>query len=202
MKLLLLPFALLLLSTLQASSHDSTKHYSHYLNVSFFSHSVSLPFTASNQIISSNRLPGIRFEAGKYFGEGSKRLRTGYAVAAAAYHQKELHYGYELGNLLHAAYSLHKRFSLKGALGLAYLHTFEDAALYKVDESSYSQTRDWGRSQFNALVSLGCQTQISTRCAVTAHYSQILQMPFARKSGVFFIPHSRASLGLSYNFSY
>jgi len=201
MKLLFICIVLLLLSAFQGFSADSTRSHSHYLSASLFSHSVSLPFSASNRLVALNRLPGMRIEAGKYLGKGLKRLRNGYTASIAAYHQKELHYGYELGGSLLSSYSLHKRLTIVGTMGLAYLHTFEDATLYKQDGTSRVAARDWGRPQFNGQISLGCQTRINHRYAIRASYFQILQMPFARKSGVFFIPHSRVSLGLCYNFS-
>lgn len=170
-----------------------------FAEVSLFSHSVSLPLSASNQLIGLNRSPGISIGLAKSIWKKREKLTTNYFLSFSAYHQKKLHYGLELSNTLLAQYRLFSKINIDGGVGVGYLHTFEDAAVYKQTNGQYEQVSDWGRPQGLAHALIGTSVGLSNKINLVAHYKFLLQLPFARKGGVFFIPHSRFSIGVRIN---
>lgn len=170
-----------------------------FVELSFFSHSISYPLKASNHIIGINRAPGVSLGVAKSVWKEKKRLKTKYYLSLSFYHQKELHYGIELSNSILVQYTIFSKVNLEGALGLGYLHTFEDAPIYEQKNGIYSQISDWGRSQFTVSSFIGTSVQISQKIALITNYKFLLQLPFARKAEITFIPHSRVSLGLRMN---
>ncbi|TRX57676.1 hypothetical protein FNH22_14790 [Fulvivirga sp. M361] len=198
MKAVLLIFFSLVVSALYGQGIETKKRID-FIQGGVFIHSVSLPFKASNQLVGLNRLPGLRIGAGINIWKQRKRLCTKYLVSFSAYHQKELHYGYELSNSLLAQYRLFSKIYLEGGLGLGYLHTFEDAALYKTENGQYQQHRDWGRAQCTVNVFMGFLVPVSDRLGLFTNYNSVLQQPFARKAGVLFISHTRIALGARVN---
>lgn len=183
----------------KASWADSTTLRNYFLDVSVFSHSLSLPLTASNKLLSFRRLPGMRVSFGRPINKTPRKLGGSYKGAFSAYHQKELHYGYELAGLLEGFYQATRTLAFHADLGLGYLHTFEDASQYHEKNSVLTQKADWGRPQGTAQLGLGLRYRITNYFELTADYGQVLQGPFARKAGVFMVPHTRIYLGLRYS---
>ncbi|MDN5214780.1 hypothetical protein QQ020_22060 [Fulvivirgaceae bacterium BMA12] len=167
--------------------------------VGLFVHSISLPFSASNHFVGLNRLPGISAGVGLDIGKNQKKLDAKYSVAFSAYHQKNLHNGFELNNILLLQYELFPGFHLEGGPGLGYLHTFEDAPVYRLEGGEYQQVRSWGRAQVTASMLLGIFVPVSQRIGIVTNYQFLFQWPFATKAGVFFIPQSRINLGTRIN---
>ncbi len=170
-----------------------------FVEGSVFSHSVSLPLRASNQLIGLNRLPGAQIGVGVQLLRPRARLAGHYTLSLAGYHQPDLHYGFELEHAVRFQYRPLPWLALEGGGGLAYLRTFEDAPVYKLENGQYKQVRDWGRSQLNASLHAGLAVPISHRWSVFTHYKVITQAPFSRKAGVLFIVHNRMALGLRLN---
>lgn len=164
-----------------------------------FSHSVSLPFKASNTLLSFQRPPGLRLGVGRAFGKTPKRLGLGYKAAFSAYHQKELHYGYELAGQLEGYFLLNHTLSFYTDVGLGYLHVFDDRPKYAAKTGQLAQRRDWGRPQATAQLGVGMRCRVANHLSLTASYHQILQLPFAPRAGVFMIPHTRIHFGLRYS---
>ncbi|MEO1253666.1 MAG: hypothetical protein AAFY41_02095 [Bacteroidota bacterium] len=166
-----------------------------FLEMGLFSHSISLPLEASNGVIGLNRVPGITLGAAKQVWRKRTKLNAYYVISFSAYHQEELHYGLTLSNALQAQYRIFQKVNLEGGLGLGYLHTFEDAPIYQYKEGTYQQVRDWGRPQLTTHALIGISLPVSDKVSVTTHYKFMLQLPFASKGGILFIPHSRFGLG-------
>ncbi len=167
-----------------------------FVQLGIFSHSISLPFEASNHIIGLNRSPGITIGAATGIWKEGRKFSTKYYASLSFYHQRELHYGIELNNSILAQYRLFSKLNLEGSLGIAYLHTFEDAPIYKEKDGAYIQVRDWGRAQITTNALIGISVPLSDKINAVANYKFLLQLPFARKGGVLFIPHSRFLLGV------
>lgn len=170
----------------------------YFLGGSFFSHSVSLPFTASNGLLAADRLPGISLEAGLNKQTRFQRLQINYMASFSAYHQKELHYGYEMAPTAGITYQLLGPVRLYASTGISYLHTFDDAPKYQQKDGNYTQKRDWGRPQTTAQLTAGLQCKLSNQVRAVTKYTQVLQLPFAAKAGVAVVLHTRISLGLQY----
>lgn len=188
--------AFLMTSDLYGQNEGSILKKIDYVELGLFSHSISLPFQASNHIIGLNRSPGVSLGAGTGIWKERKKFNTKYYASLSFYHQQELHYGIELNNSILAQYRLFSKLTLEGSLGIAYLHTFEDAPIYKEKDGAYIQVRDWGRAQLSTNASIGISVPLSEKISALANYKFLLQLPFARKGGVLFIPHSRFLLGL------
>ena len=105
-------------------------HRIEFVQAGLFIHSISLPLNASNHFIGLNRLPGISAGIGLNIGKDQKKLDAKYLAAFSAYHQQNLHNGFELNNILLVQYRLLPGFYLEGGPGIGYLHTFEDAPVY------------------------------------------------------------------------
>ena len=123
-----------------------------------------------------------------------EKFNTKYFLSFAAYHQKELHYGFELSNSLLAQYRIFSKAFLEGGIGIGYLHTIEDAPVYKIKDGKYVQVRDWGRPQITVNSSIGAGFNLTEGISIVTKYKFLLQLPFARKAGIFIIPHARFSL--------
>jgi hypothetical protein len=167
-----------------------------YLEVGFFIHSVSLPFKASNHLIGFNRFPGITIGFSKHYKEPKGKLDKYFYHSISYYHQKELHKGLELSSVYTLDHKLRRQFGANGGMGLGYLHTFEDAPIYKLKDGKYKQVRDWGRPQFTPSVKFGLTYLISSSYQLAVNYQFALQLPFAKKAGVLFIPHNRIYLSV------
>lgn len=176
-----------------------SKHFD-YIEASIFFHSISFPLKSSNNLIAFNRLPGISFSVGKRINKEEKRIVLYYQVSFLAYHQKDLHYGYELKNNVITNINVIPKVYLTSGLGLSYLHTFEDAPLYSLDNGGYKKIVDLGRAQVMFSGFLGVGVKIFKNIDVITSYQLALQMPFAKKVGLFFMPHNRVFIGIKVNF--
>ena len=123
-----------------------------------------------------------------------------YKMAFSAYHQKELHYGYELAGLLGGFYRATRTLAFHTDVGLGYLHTFEDAPKYVLKDEP-TQRRDWGRSQGTAKLGIGLRYRVANYIELITVYRQVLQLPFAAKSGILVVPHTRIHFGFRYSIS-
>ncbi len=170
-----------------------------FAQAGLFIHSISLPVSASNHFVGLNRLPGISAGIGLDIGRNQKKLDAKYLTTFSAYHQKNLHNGFELNNILLIQYELFPRFYLEGGPGLGYLHTFEDAPVYRLKGGEYRQVRSWGRAQITSSMLLRIFVPVTKRMGIVTNYQFLFQWPFATKAGVFFIPHSRINLGTRIN---
>lgn len=182
-----------------SKEHFFVKHLD-YAEGSIFFHSISLPFESSNKIIAFNRLPGFSFSLGKRINNIDKKTALYYQLGFLAYHQKDLHYGYELKNNILASINVLRKAYLTSGLGLSYLHTFEDAPLYKLDKNGYKKVVDLGRAQVMLSGLLGIGVRVFKKIDIITSYQLALQMPFAKKAGVFFMPHNRVFVGSKINF--
>lgn len=168
-----------------------------FMEAGLFVHSISLPLQASNGLLAFNRIPGFQVGIGKGIWRQRGRLQTQLLLKLAAYHQPKLHYGYELSSALLGQYRIGQHWQGEGDISIGYLHTFEDAPLYSIN--TLEQIRDWGRAQGVVSSSLGISRMLNKRLSFFTHYRFTFQLPFARRAGVFFIPHSRIAMGIRFN---
>lgn len=187
---------LLLFITVTATSQVGLKDNLEFLEVGLFIHSISLPFKASNGFAKLNRWPGIRLGTSIPLNEGNVGLS--YRPSLSFYHQKGLHYGLHFNNQFALAYPQGKKIVPEILGGFGYLHTFEDAPLYKIEDGTVTQKRDWGRSQFTVSLGIGFGISISKQAGLMTFVQQeiLLQFPFAPKGGITSIIHNRTHLSI------
>ncbi|MEM1136451.1 MAG: hypothetical protein AAGI07_11480 [Bacteroidota bacterium] len=187
---------LLLFISVRARSQSVWEERIEFIEAGLFIHSISIPFKASNGFLKLNRLPGLR--VGASIPINDNKLGLAYRPSLSFYHQKKLHYGWHFNNQFALSYLKHKQFSPEALAGIGYLHTFEDAALYKIDKGKVNQKRDWGRAQFTISLGLGIGWRFSktSQWAAFAQHEVLLQWPFATKGEVAFIVHNRTHIGL------
>lgn len=187
---------LLLFITVTVKSQIGLKNKFEFLEVGLFIHSVSLPFKASNGFAKLNRWPGIRLGTSIPLNDASVGLS--YRPSLSFYHQKKLHYGLHFNNQFAFVYPQGKKITPEILGGIGYLHTYEDAPLFKVEQGKVAQKRDWGRSQFTVSLGIGFGVNISKKTGLMTFVQQeiLLQFPFAPKGGITTIIHNRTHLSI------
>lgn len=187
---------LLLMVSIGVKSQVHNNNKVEFVEAGIFIHSISLPFKASNGFLKLNRWPG--FKIGTSIPINHNNLGLSYRPSLSFYHQKKLHYGFHFNNQFALSYPKDKTISTELLGGIGYLHTFEDAPLYKIEQGIASKKKDWGRSQFTISLGIGFGVNILKNSGLKAFVQQeiILQLPFASKAGVSTIMHNRIHLSV------
>ena len=161
-----------------------------------FIHSFGMPFVGDD-FLRFDHLPGFSAAANLPLTNKGK-WQTDYRLRFSGYIAKGLHKGLHLSNQIVESYQPTQGFRLEGIGGLGYLHTFEDAALFKQHDGAYKPKRDWGRPQFTLSVGLGFSIRLGRNSPYWffAEQQLMIQLPFAAKSGVSVLTHNRSYFGL------
>ncbi len=166
------------------------------VDAGFFIHSVGTPFVGED-FFTWDHTPGF-FASTSLPIRVQEKWQTDYKLLLAVYHQKDLHYGFNLENQLVQSFKPTQGLTIEAPMGLGYLHTFEDAPIYSLGSSSYERKRDWGKSQFTFSLGLGFAARLGDSSAYSLFIQQqiVLQVPYAPRSGVPLLAHNRSYLGL------
>jgi len=189
---ILIACVFLLLSTL-CKSQKSNKSY---VELGSFINTIGLPFKAGNETIKLNRPLGIRISYGQHLEE-QEDWYSNYEIAATFYRQRQLNTTYQIEGNYSYNYPVSEAFAFAPVSSLAYTHTFNEPPTYKQIEKQYVKRKDLGRSQIS--IALGFRLQYNLPqlpYSMIAQYQYILQLPFARKGGVWILPQNRIYLGL------
>lgn len=161
-----------------------------------FIHSFGMPFVG-NDFFKIDHLPG--FSAGASLPLNTTgNWRTDYRLRLSGYMAEGLHNGLHVSNQVVESFRPAQGFRLEGLAGLGYLHTFEDATVYKFDGGSYKPKRDWGRPQLTLSIGLGFSIRLGRNSPYWFFAEQqfIIQFPFASRSGVPQLTHNRNYFGM------
>ncbi len=167
-----------------------------YLEVGLFVHSVGTPFIGED-FLDLDHPPGF-FASTSFPIRVRDKWQTDYKLLLAGYHQRDLHYGFQLDNQITQSFKPGKILTLEAPVGLGYLHTFDDAPTYSIDGSQYKPRRDWGKPQLTLSVGIGFVIQLGRSSPLSLFVQQqvVVVVPYAPKSGIPLFTHSRTYLGI------
>ena len=166
-----------------------------YIETGLFLHSFGVPFLGTD-FLNFQRMPGLSLGASWPLRTG-QRWQTDYRMRLSGYLAEGLHNGIHLENQLVRSFGLSQGFRIEGQAGLGYLHTFEDAATYRLG-GGYHPKRDWGRPQITLSIGIGFSFRMGRESPywIVAEQQFLIQMPFAAQSGVPLLMHNRHYLGI------
>ena len=167
-----------------------------FIEVGGFVHSFGVPFLG-NDFFKFDHLPGLSLGT-RIPWKSQGRWQTDYRLRLSGYLAEGLHRGLHLENSVVRSYEAADWLKLEGEAGLGYLHTFEEAALYRMGTNGYTRQRDWGHPQITISIGLGFAFRFNRDSPywVAARQQFLIQLPFASKSGVPLLMHNRTYLGL------